>query len=115
FTGLLAVAALAPALCGVCVVLAYMLSRRTAEIGVRIALGAEHSRVLGLVFAQGMQPVLAGAAAGVGAMFWLSRLMASLLFGVQPRDPATYVAVLAAITIVGALACYVPARRVLRI
>src|SRR5262249_18893083 len=114
-TVIFACLALVLALAGVYGVLAYMISQRTSEIGVRIALGAEHSRVLRLVFVQGMQPVLAGAAAGVGAMLWLSQFMAALLFGVQPRDAATYVAVLAAITVVGALACYVPARRVLRI
>src|SRR5262249_25366232 len=71
-TVIFACLALVLALAGVYGVLAYMISQRTSEIGVRIALGAEHSRVLRLVFVQGMQPVLAGAAAGVGAMLWLS-------------------------------------------
>ena len=107
--------ALVLALAGVYGVLAYSVARRTAEIGVRIALGAQHNRVLRLVIAQGLRPVAAGVVIGLAATYWLSRLMTSLLFGVTPRDPATYLGVVAAIAIVGALACYLPARRVLRI
>jgi predicted permease len=107
--------ALVLALAGVYGVLAYSVARRTSEIGVRLALGAEHRRVLRLIVVQGMRPVLAGVVLGVGATLWLSRLMASLLFQVQPYDPVTYGGVLAAILIVGTAACYLPARRVLRV
>jgi predicted permease len=107
--------ALVLALAGVYGVLAYSIARRTSEIGVRIALGAEPGRVLRLMVAQGMRPVLAGVALGLVAAWWLSQLMGSLLFEVQPRDPLTFLGVLAAILIVGAVACYVPARRVLRV
>lgn len=103
------------ALAGVYGVLAYSVARRTSEIGVRLALGAEHRNVLRLVVAQGLRPVIIGAALGLGVMFWLSRLMANLLFEVDSNDPLTYGVVLLAILVVGAVACYVPARRVLRV
>ena len=107
--------ALVLALAGVYGVLAYSVTRRTSEIGVRLALGAEHRRVLRSCVAQGMRPVLIGAAVGLAVALAASRLMASMLFGIQPRDPATYVAVAAAVLTVAVLACYVPARRVLRV
>jgi predicted permease len=107
--------ALVLALAGVYGVLAYSVARRTSEIGVRIALGAEHRRVLRLVVLQGLRPVVAGTVLGLGATLWLSRLMTSLLFGITPRDPVTYGLVLTAIALVATLACYVPARRVLRV
>lgn len=107
--------ALVLALAGIYGVLSYSVTRRTSEIGVRLALGAEHHRVLRVVIGQGMRPVLLGAIVGLAAMFFLSKLMTNLLFGIQPDDPLTYVTVLAGIVIVGALACYIPARRVLRV
>ena len=103
------------AMAGVYGVLAYSVARRTSEIGVRMALGAQPGRVLRLVLAQGMRPVLAGVVVGLAATFWLSRLMASLLFEIEPHDPATYATVAVALTGVATLACYLPARRVLRI
>jgi putative ABC transport system permease protein len=107
--------ALVLALAGVFGVLAYTIARRTPEIGVRLALGAEHRRVLRLVLGQGLRPVLAGMILGLASMFWLSRLMANLLFQVKPYDPLTYAAVVGALLAVGALACYIPARRVLHV
>lgn len=107
--------ALVLALAGVYGVLAYSVARRTSEIGVRLALGAEHRVVLRSVVAAGMRPVVMGAAIGLGAAIWLSRLMSSLLFEVQPHDPATYVAAGLTVTLVALLACYAPARRVLRV
>ena len=107
--------ALVLALAGVYGVLAYSVTRRTSEIGVRLALGAEHWTVLRSVVAQGMRPVLIGAGLGLAVAIGTSRLMANLLFEVQPRDPATYGAVAATVLIVALLACYVPARRVLRV
>jgi putative ABC transport system permease protein len=107
--------ALVLALAGVYGVLAYSIARRTSEIGVRMALGAQHGRVLRLVFAQGMRPVFIGVAVGLTSTFWLSRLMASLLFEIEPHDPATYATVAAVLLGVATLACYLPARRVLRI
>ena len=110
-----AVVALILALAGVYGVLAYSVARRTSEIGVRIALGAQHGRVLRLVLAQGMRPVIAGVAAGLAATFWLSRLMSSLLFEIEPHDPLTYAIAAVVLLGVATLACYLPARRVLRI
>jgi predicted permease len=107
--------ALALALAGIYGVLSYSVTRRTSEIGVRLALGAEHPRVLRLVIGQGMRPVVIGALVGLGAMILLSKLMTNLLFGIQPYDPLTYGSVLAAIVTIAALACYIPARRVLRV
>lgn len=103
------------AVAGVYGVLAYTVSRRTAEIGVRLALGASPGDVLRRVFARGMRPVLAGLGVGLAAMFWISQLMASLLFAVTPRDVVTYVAVTAGLLATAALGCYVPARRVLHV
>jgi putative ABC transport system permease protein len=107
--------ALVLALAGVYGVLAYSVARRTSEIGVRLALGAEHHIVLRSVVATGMRPVVIGAAIGLGAAIWLSRLMSSLLFEVQPHDPVTYVTAGVTVTLVAMLACYLPARRVLRV
>jgi putative ABC transport system permease protein len=100
---------------GVYGVLAYTVSRRTAEIGVRLALGASPRQVLVRVFSDGMTPVIAGVVLGAAAAFWGSRVLASLLYEIRPDDPLTYVAVTAALVCVAALACYIPARRVLRV
>jgi putative ABC transport system permease protein len=107
--------ALMLALAGVYGVLAYSISRRTSEIGVRLALGAEPRVVLRSVVAHGMKPVLAGAAVGLAVAFAASRLMATLLFEVRPNDPATFAAVILSLLGVATLACYLPARRVLRV
>jgi putative ABC transport system permease protein len=107
--------ALMLALAGVYGVLAYSVARRTSEIGVRLALGAQHRGVLRLVVTQGMRPVGVGIVIGLAATFWLSRWMSSLLFEIQPHDPITYVTVSAVLIAIAALACYVPARRVLRV
>jgi len=107
--------ALLLALAGVYGVLAYSVTRRTSEIGVRLALGAEHGRVVKTVLSQGIRPVLIGAALGLTCAMAASRLMTSMLFEVSPYDPTTYVAVVAAVLCVATLACYLPARRVLRV
>lgn len=107
--------ALVLALAGIYGVLSYSVTRRTSEIGVRLALGAEHRQVLRVIIGQGMRPVVIGAMIGLVAMIFLSKLMTNLLFGIEPYDPFTYVTVVAGIVSVGALACYVPARRVLRV
>jgi putative ABC transport system permease protein len=107
--------ALVLALAGVYGVLAYSVARRTPEIGVRLALGAQQGRVLRLMLGQGLRPVLAGAAIGLGLSFWLSRLMATLLFGIEPTDVTTYVVVSLALIVTAILASYLPARQVLRV
>jgi putative ABC transport system permease protein len=75
---------------GIYGVLAYLVAQRSREIGIRMALGAERSRVLQMVLRQGMQPVLFGALAGIAGAVALTRLMKQLLFGVDALDPATY-------------------------
>ena len=110
-----AAVALALALVGILGVTSYSVSRRTAEIGVRIALGASHQRVLRLMVLQGMKPVVVGIAVGLVASLALSRLIASLLFGVTARDPFTYLGVIVLLAATGMLACILPVRKALRV
>jgi predicted permease len=107
--------ALILALAGVGGVLAYTIARRTPEIGLRLALGAEHHGLLRFVLLQGLRPVAIGLVIGLGATFWLSTLMSSLLFGIRPGDPTTYLVVSALLIATTIAACYVPARRVLSV
>ena len=107
--------ALLLALVGIYGVMSYAVSRQTSEIGVRLALGASHRSVLRLVLVQGMKPVAAGIALGLGAAFVLSRFLASLLFGVTARDPITYAIVAVLLAVTAVLACLVAARQALRI
>ncbi|HXW03781.1 MAG TPA: ABC transporter permease [Vicinamibacterales bacterium] len=107
--------ALALALAGIFGVTSYAVSRQTAEIGVRVALGASHQRVLCAIVLQGMKPVAAGIGLGLGAALLLSRLVESLLFGVSVRDPVTYLGVAALLAATALLACVVPARQALRV
>jgi len=103
------------ALAGVYGVLAYSVSRRTGEIGVRLALGASHGSVMRLIVGQGMRPVVIGVGAGLVGAFVLSRLMESFLFGVTAGDPMTYAAAAGALTLAAVVACYVPARQALAV
>jgi predicted lysophospholipase L1 biosynthesis ABC-type transport system permease subunit len=107
--------ALVLALAGVYGVLAYSMTRRVSEMGVRLALGAQRGRLMRFVVTRGMLPVLIGGVIGLLSTIWLSRLMESLLFGVTTRDIATYVVAVATVTAASVLACYVPARAVLRV
>jgi predicted permease len=100
---------------GIYGVMSYAVSRRTREIGVRMALGADPGSVLRLVVGQGMAVALVGAGAGLAAAVLLARLMASLLYGVGPMDPVTYAAVAGLLLAVALLASYLPARRASRI
>lgn len=96
---------------GIYGVLSYTVAQRTQEIGVRIALGARQSEVVGMVVRQGMWVTGGGVLAGLGGALWLTRLMTGLLYGVQPWDVPTF-AVVCGTTIVAALAaCWIPARR----
>jgi predicted permease len=100
---------------GIYGVMSYAVSRRTREIGVRMALGADPRSVLRLVVGQGMGVALAGAGVGLVAALLLTRMMAGLLYGVRPSDPATYTAVAAALLAVAFAASWIPARRAARI
>jgi putative ABC transport system permease protein len=107
--------ALLLALVGIYGVLAYSVGQRTAEIGLRVALGATQARVLALVLGQGMRPILLGAAIGVLGAAALSQLISSLLFGIKPLDPLTYGLAALLVIVAALLSCYVPARRALRV
>jgi ABC-type antimicrobial peptide transport system permease subunit len=95
--------------------LSHFVVQRTREIGVRMALGARQSQVLGGVMRQGLTLVAIGLAVGIGGAAALARVMEKLLFGVQPGDWLTYFVVTAVLVATSALACYVPARRATRI
>jgi putative ABC transport system permease protein len=107
--------ALVLAVTGVYGVLAYSVSQRTHEVGIRMALGAGRRDVLRLFMGQGMRLVLLGLVIGLGGAFALTRLMSSLLFGVSTTDAATFIAVAVGLTLVGVFACYLPARRATRV
>jgi len=113
--GLFAALALILALVGTYGVMAYVVSRRTHEIGIRIALGAQRKHVLALVFGEAARLALTGIAIGIVGAVALTRLMSSLLFEVTPTDPATFTGVAILFATVALLACYVPARRAMSV
>jgi len=92
-------------------VVAFSVNQRTTEIGVRMALGAPRSSVVRMIVRQGLTPVTIGLAAGVAGALALTRVVAALLFAIEPTDPATYAAVLGVLGAVAAFACLMPARR----
>ena len=96
-------------------VISFSVSQSTHEIGIRVALGAQTSDVLRLVFWRGMVLTLSGVAIGLTAACWLTRLMSGLLFGVEATDPLTFAAVSLLLISVAALACLVPARRATKV
>jgi predicted permease len=108
---LFAAAALALAAFGAYGVLSYAVNRRTAEMGIRMALGAARGDVLLMVLRQGMTPVIAGLLAGGAAALVLGRYLESLLFQVSPREPLAFVISGTVLLVVSAAACFVPARR----
>jgi predicted permease len=99
---------------GIYGVLSYSVSRRTSEIGLRMALGANEWSILRITVGQGLLPVLLGITIGGAIAAWLSRYLKSLLFGVQPFDLSTYAAVSALLLLTAAIACFVPGRRAMR-
>jgi putative ABC transport system permease protein len=109
--GLFGALALALAAIGVFGVLSFTVSQRTNEIGIRMALGAGRSEVLRLVLREGMMLATVGVGLGVLGALALTRLLSGLLFGVGPTDPLTFAAVLALLTSVSFVACYLPGRR----
>jgi ABC-type lipoprotein release transport system permease subunit len=96
---------------GIYGVVSYSVSQRAREIGVRMTLGAQRSAVVRMVMVGGLRLVLAGVAGGVVAALLLGRVVEGLLFGVEPRDPVTFLIVVAVLTGVAAVAAYLPARR----
>jgi len=112
---LFAATALALSAIGIYGVMAYFVTQRTHEIGIRMALGASRRDVVTMVLGQGARLATAGVAVGLVGALAITRAIATLLFGVSPRDPGTLVALAAALTAVALLACYVPARRATRV
>ena len=113
--GLFAALALILAAVGIYGAMAYAANQRTHEIGIRTALGAQRRNVLWLVMRDGAKIALFGIASGMAGALALTHLMASLLFEVKPTDPATFAAVAILLTFVVLAACYIPARRAMRV
>jgi predicted permease len=113
--GIFAAVGLAVALLGVYGVVSYSVARRTQEIGVRMALGAARADILRMVLRQGLFLVAWGAAIGTAGALGATRAIASELYGVTPTDPATFAAAVLLMLLVGCLACWIPARRAVRV
>jgi putative ABC transport system permease protein len=103
------------AVVGLYAVVAYSVAERIQEMGVRLALGARPMDLLGLVLKDGLKLVTAGVAIGIGAALALTRFLGSLLFGVDARDTATFVAVAVVLLLAGLVGCLIPARRAMRV
>ncbi|PYX68752.1 MAG: permease [Acidobacteria bacterium] len=114
-TGFFGIVALLLATAGVFGVMAYSVSRRTREIGVRVALGARSRDVLAMILGQGIRTIGIGIAIGLVGSFALTRTLSSLLFGVTATDPLTFAAVIALLIATALLACYIPARRATKV
>ncbi|HXT74392.1 MAG TPA: FtsX-like permease family protein, partial [Candidatus Angelobacter sp.] len=113
--GIFAASALLLSIIGLYGLMAYSVAQRTAEIGIRLALGAQRGDVMKMIIGDGLKLVLIGVALGIGGAFALTRLLARFLYGVVPNDPATFVAVPVILAVVALVACWIPARRAMRI
>jgi len=113
--GLFAASALALAAVGIYGVVAFSVTRRTQEMGIRMALGAQRSDLLRLVVGEGARLAVSGVAIGIAASIVITRLLSSLLFGVSATDPITFASVAVLLSLVALLASYIPARRAMRL
>jgi predicted permease len=109
------VVALFLACIGIYGLMSYAVVHRTSEIGIRVALGAQRRQVLRLILGHGFVLVTAGVIAGIALAFVFTRFLGSLLFGVQPIDPLTFIGVALLLTLIALAACYIPARRAMRV
>jgi predicted permease len=100
---------------GIYGVISYLTGQRTREIGIRVAMGASASDVLRMILGEGMRITLIGVAVGIVASLGLTRLITKVIYGVSASDPLTFVGVAALLTAVALLACYIPARRAMRV
>jgi len=113
--GFFGILALVLACIGLYGLLSYEVSRRTREIGIRMALGAQRRGVLGLVVGQGIVLATTGAMVGIGVALGVTRYLKSMLYDIHANDPATIVGVAILLTLVAVAACYIPARRAMRV
>jgi putative ABC transport system permease protein len=112
---LFALTALLLAALGIYGTISYLVNERTHEIGIRLALGATRTTILGMILRQGLELAIAGAAAGLVVALIVSHLMAGLLFGVSPTDPLTFIGVTLVLTAAALAASYIPAMRAMRV
>jgi ABC-type antimicrobial peptide transport system permease subunit len=112
---LFALTALLLAALGIYGTISYLVNERTHEIGIRLALGATRTKILGMILRQGLELAIAGAAVGLVGALIVSHLMAGLLYSVRPTDPVTFVGVAILLIGIALLACYLPARRAMRV
>jgi len=112
---LFALTALLLAALGIYGVISFIVSERTHEIGIRLALGAQRRNILQIVVRQGLSLALTGAVVGLVGALIMSHLMAGLLYGVRPADPLTFAGVALLLLVVAIFACYIPARRAIRV
>ena len=113
--GIFATVALILALTGIYAVMAYSVTERTREIGVRMALGAQPGAVMRMVLRQGLKLAGIGVVIGVAASLWLTKLIASMLYEVTATDPLTFAAITGLMVLVALLACFIPARRATKV
>jgi ABC-type antimicrobial peptide transport system permease subunit len=114
-TVLFGIVGLALACVGLYGIMAYNVARRTHELGVRMALGAQKGEILKMIMGHGLRLTLIGLAIGAAGALALTRLMTNLLYGVKPSDPLTFIAVSVLLALVALLACYIPARRAIKV